>query len=94
MNKPMTTEEMADRCDEWAQGMPNDADLAAEFTAIARRIRLLGAEVKAARECVEPDPIYGWDEPRHLSDDEPAWAHLGAARAALDADERGEVANG
>ena len=50
----------------------------------AEAVRVLGDEVKLSRECASPDPIYGWDEPRHLADHYPDWHELGEAREQTD----------
>jgi hypothetical protein len=48
-------------------------------------VRVLGEECRIARVCASPDPLYGWDEPRHLDDSEPEWYQLGDARQRVNA---------
>ena len=51
----------------------------------AEAVRVLAAECEMSRVCVEPDPIYGWDEPRHLADHYMDWRELGKMREQTDA---------
>ena len=59
--------------------------LTADRDAQAEAVRVLAAECEMSRVCVEPDPIYGWDEPRHLADHYMDWRELGKMREQTDA---------
>ncbi len=61
------------------------AQLEKDRDAQAEAVRVLAAECEMSRVCVEPDPIYGWDEPRHLADHYMDWRELGKMREQTDA---------
>ena len=69
--------------------MHDHSDLPEVAKALSERCRVAEEEADAARNCIGPDPIYGWDEPRHLNDDEPGWKEYAVARRARDEAQKG-----